>query len=60
MPNPSMANLVIRWFNNFDSFRMACYWIILPIGWVIMQILIHNESKSTSEFTRFCSELGEF
>jgi hypothetical protein len=25
-----------------------------------MVLMVHKESKSTNEFTRFCSELGEF
>ncbi len=30
------------------------------IVWTNMVLLIHKESKSNNEFTRFCSELGEF
>ncbi len=30
------------------------------IVWTIMVLLVHKESKSTDEFTRFCIELGEF
>jgi hypothetical protein len=30
------------------------------IIWNNMVLLIHTESKSTNEFTRFCNELSEF
>jgi len=30
------------------------------IVWNNMVLLVHKESKSTNEFTRFCNELGEF
>jgi hypothetical protein len=30
------------------------------IVWNNMVLLIHKVSKSTNEFTKFCSELGEF
>jgi hypothetical protein len=48
---------------NFMQYEKACsltlnYYTL--IVWATMVFLVHKESKSTNEFTRFCSELSEF
>jgi hypothetical protein len=48
---------------NSMQYEKACslalnyYTLII---WTNMVLLVHKESKSTNEFTRFCNELGEF
>jgi len=48
---------------NFMQYEKVCsltlnYYTL--IVWTSMVLLLHKEFKSTTEFTRFCSELGEF
>lgn len=41
-----------------NGFLEHSSWLISPF--LLMHTLVHNESKSTDEFIRFYSELGEF
>jgi len=48
---------------NFMQYEKACsltlnYYTL--IVWNNMVLSVHKVSKSTNEFTKFCSELGEF
>ncbi len=44
----------LRLLKNVESFDLKMEQLSIDFT------LVHNESKSTNEFIRFCSELGEF
>jgi hypothetical protein len=68
MANPSLERLWHKQYDHISQQKIIVSHVISEIPCnnytfnclTSMVLLIHKESKSTNEFSKFCNELGEF